>query len=114
MHLSFLILTLFSIAVFSLRLGVYPIIFVGGLRKYGIPVTDLLLFLVFANKQDLPGALSMEEIREVNTYQSCGSALVSMRIRIQLFYFNADTVLGSQTNLYPDPYPSQTLQSLTV
>jgi hypothetical protein len=47
-----------------------------------VPVSDLLLFLVFANKQDLPGALSMEEIREVNRYQCSGFALVSIHKRV--------------------------------
>ncbi len=117
-----MILTLFSSTVFSLRLSFYLFIFVGGLRKYGIPVTDLLLFLVFANKQDLPGALSMEEIREVSYILYIpvlwigGSALVLMRIRTQLFYLNADPDLVSQTNVdpSPDPDPSQTLPSVKV
>jgi hypothetical protein len=58
----------------------------------------------------------MEEIREVNTYQSCGSALVSQRIRIQLFYLSADPDPVSQTyeDPSPDPDPSQTLPSVKV
>ncbi len=45
----------------------------------------------------------------------CGSALLSVRIRIQL-YLNADPDLvpGSQTNTDPDPGYTYTLPSLTL
>jgi hypothetical protein len=61
-HLSSLILTTWYVLYFHC-VSVYLFFFCRWITK--VPGTDLLLFLVFANKQDLPGALSMEEIREV-------------------------------------------------
>jgi hypothetical protein len=120
-YFIFLDINFIPSTVFSLRLSVYRIIFVGGLRKYGIPVIDLLLFLVFANKQDLPGALSMEEIREVHTVRTY---MPELWIRIgfnadpdpAFFYLNADPDSVSQTNVDPsqNPDPSQTLPSVKV
>jgi hypothetical protein len=58
------------------------------------------------------GTASNKKVGTLN--QGCGSALASMRIRIHLFYLDADPDPGSQTNAYPEPDPGQILKSQKV
>ncbi len=79
------------------------------LHKQELKKKFLLFWVIFALLDPDPLArLNPDPIPIRIQNPGCGSALVSMRIRIHFFYLNADPDPGSQTNADLVPEPGQT------